>query len=340
MNIAIYGAGAMGTVLGAYITKAGFEIDLINRNKAHVNALKTKGAHINGTITFTQKVSALTPDEMTKEYDIIFLMTKQKYNEEIVVFLNDYLAIDGVLVTLQNGLPEPLIASIIGDNRVIGGTMSWGATFHGKGVVELTSSPMYDSLTFSIGAYTTVNQQHFETVLTLLRTMGHVTVEENFLGARWAKLTINAAFSGLSVVTGETFGVIAKNKKSRKIALEIIKECIEVAHANDIKIEPLQGHDIVKLMDYHNWFKKQLSLFIIPIAMKKHKHIRSGMLRDLRLNRETEVDYINGVVCDYGKRKQIKTPINDQIVQIVKQIEQKEYQPHFNNLDKIKLISN
>ena len=92
---AIYGAGSLGTVLGAYITKNGGEIDLINRNKAHVAALQTKGATITGTLNFTQEVKAFTPDEMSGVYDIIFLMTKQLFNAEVVTFLKDYLAEDG-----------------------------------------------------------------------------------------------------------------------------------------------------------------------------------------------------------------------------------------------------
>ena len=61
---AIYGAGSLGTVLGAYITKNGGKIDLINRNRAHVNALNEKGAHIGGTVDMTVPVTAITPDQM------------------------------------------------------------------------------------------------------------------------------------------------------------------------------------------------------------------------------------------------------------------------------------
>ena len=53
MRIAIYGAGSLGTVLGAYLAKNGTEADLVNHNKAHVEALREKGAHITGTVDFT-----------------------------------------------------------------------------------------------------------------------------------------------------------------------------------------------------------------------------------------------------------------------------------------------
>ena len=151
MKVAIYGAGAMGTVLGAYIAKAGVDIDLINRNEKHVAALKEKGAHIIGTVDFTQKVNALLPSEMSEKYDIILLMTKQRYNGEIVAFLKDYLKEDGALCTCQNGLPEFKIAEMIGAERTLGCAIAWGATFHGEGVSELTSAP--DALTFSLGAF-------------------------------------------------------------------------------------------------------------------------------------------------------------------------------------------
>ncbi len=333
MNIAIFGAGAMGTVLGAYITKAGYDIDLINRNKEHTEALKTTGAKIIGKVNFTQKVTALLPEEMSKKYDIIFLMTKQRHNQEIVESLVPFLSEQGVICTMQNGLPELSVANIIGKDKTIGCTMSWGATFHGNGVSELTSEATKETLTFSIGKYGKNDDEVFNYIVKLLETMGDVKIEENFIGARWSKLLINAAFSGLSVVTNATFGEIAKNKRTRLLALEAIKECIDVAAAANIKIEPLQGKDVVKLMDYNNIFKKQLSLFILPLAMKKHKLIKSSMLRDIARGRKSEIDAINGVVCEYGKKVNVKTPINDQIVSIVHRIENSELSPNIDNLN-------
>ena len=188
MRTCIYGAGAMGTVLGAYISKSGFQIDLVNRNKDHVNGLNRDGAKIIGKIEFTQAVNALLPGEMTDKYDVILLMTKQKYNTEIVTFLQDFLADDGVICTMQNGIPEVSVAEVIGEDKTIGCTMSWGATLHGNGVSELTSEPTRDTLTFSIGMFGNNSQTHFDHIVELLETMGDVKVEKNFIGARWAKL--------------------------------------------------------------------------------------------------------------------------------------------------------
>ena len=336
MKVAIYGAGAMGTVLGAYIAKAGYDIDLINRNKEHVEALKKSGASIIGKIEFTQNVKALLPEEISKKYDIIFLMTKQRFNKEIVESLVPHLSNTGVICTMQNGLPELSVSEVIGKDRTIGCTMSWGATFHGKGVSELTSVASRETLTFNIGKFGNNDDILFNYIVELLNTMGDVKIESNFVGARWSKLLINAAFSGLSVITNANFGKISKNKQSKLLALKAIKECIEVTKAANITIEPIQGKDIVKLMNYNNIFKRQISLFILPIAMKKHGSIKSSMLRDLEKGRKTEIDSINGVVCKYGDNVNIETPINDMIVEVVHRIENNELIPEWKNL---KLLS-
>ena len=330
MRIAIYGAGSLGTILGAYIARKGEKIELINRNKAHVEALQTKGATITGTVNFNQAVTAYTPSEMSGKYDIFFLMTKQQHNVEVVNMLKDYMASDGVLVTFQNGFPEVQIASILGEERVMGCTVAWGATLQSPGVCELTSEP--DALSFSLGTISNNRSKHFEKVKEVLEMMGTVDVEENFLGTRWSKLLINAAFSGMSAVLGCTFGEAAGPRESRRIVQALIKECIDVCKLGNIRIEPVQGKDIVKLLDYNNPFKRAFSFFIIPIAIRKHAKLKASMLQDLEKGKLTEVDAINGAVSEYGRKVGCPTPMNNRVVEIIHQIEQGKLQPCVENL--------
>ena len=330
MRTAIYGAGSLGTILGAFISKAGEPIELINRNKAHVAALQSEGAKVMGTMQFTQKVNAYTPDQMSGQYDIIFLMTKQQHNKEVVTTLKDFLAPDGVLVTFQNGLPEMEIAEILGEERVLGCTVAWGATLQSPGVCELTSEP--DALSFSLGSISEKRSSHFDEVKRLLEKMGTVDVEENFIGTRWSKLLINASFSGMSAVLGCTFGEAAGPKQSRRIVQALIKECIDVCKAGGIRIEPVQGKDIVKLLDYSNPVKKAISFFIIPIAIRKHAKLKASMLQDIEKGKLTEVDAINGAVSAYGRKIGFPTPVNDRVVEIIHGIERGEYKASFDNL--------
>jgi 2-dehydropantoate 2-reductase len=326
MRTAIYGAGAMGTVLGAYISKSGQDIQLITRNKAHVEALNSNGAHIIGTVDFTVKVNAILPEQMSGKYDVIFLMTKQRDNAQIAKFLLPYLNEGGVICTTQNGLPEPDLALILGEENTIGCAISWGATYVGAGVAKLTSSP--DKLTFALGSTFGANKK-VERVAPLLSLMGNVTVEQNFIGARWSKLLVNSAFSSLSAVTGLTFGEVANGKTSRKLAQAILKEGMDVAASSNITPAKIQGHDIVKLLGYKTKLKKWLSYKLIPLAMKGHKDIISGMYYDLKSGRLCDIDYVCGVIAKYGKQCGVKTPVSNSVISLAHSIERGE-----NNVDK------
>ena len=316
ITAAIYGAGSLGTVLGAYITKNGGKIDLINRNKAHVAALNEKGAVITGTVDMTVPVTAITPDEMTKKYDVIFLMTKQLFNKEVVTMLKDFLTEKGVIVTLQNGIPEPGIAEIVGEDHTMGCAVEWGAELVSPGVCKLTSDP--DSLSFHMGKMKGITDEQAKDVKSLLELMCPVHEEENLIGARWSKLLINATFSGLGTVVGGCFGDVSENKAAKKVAVRCMKECIDVGHAAGATFAPVQGKNITKLFYYNNPVKRIFAQLLVPIAMKKHRDIVPSMLQDIRNGKPCEIDAINGVVCEWGRKCGIPTPINDKIVEIVK----------------------
>ncbi len=331
MNLAIYGAGSLGTILGAYITKNGLDIDLISRNASHIASLKANGAHIIGTVEMSVQVKALLPEEISKKYDIIFLMTKTIDNTNTIKKCASHLTDEGIICTMQNGLPEMSVAEIIGENKTFGCTTAWGATLVGNGICELTSEP--DSITFGLGSFSkNVDINKINTIKSILESMGHVKVENNFIGARWSKLLINCSFSGMSAVLGCTYGEAAKHKASRLCIQRIIKECIDVSRKADIKIEPIQGKDICKLLDYKTKIKEYISFLIIPIAIKKHGLLKASMLQDLEKGRICEIDGINGIICKYGKKYQYPTPYNDMVVNIIHEIEQSKIKPSFDNL--------
>ena len=319
---AIYGAGSLGTVLGAYITKNGGQVDLINRNKAHVEILNTKGAKIIGTVDMTVPVKAITPEEMEGKYDVIVLLTKQLFNKDVVTMLKDFLSENGVIVTLQNGIPEPGIAEIVGANHTMGCAVEWGAALIEPGVCELTSAP--DSLSFHMGKLEGITDEQVKMVKDLLELMCPVHEEENLMGARWSKLLINATFSGLGTVVGGVFGDVSEDKDAQKVAIRCMKECIDVGHATGTEFAPVQGKNIVGLFYYKGALKRALGCKLLPIAMKKHRLIEPSMLQDLKKGKPCEIDAINGVVCEFGRKHNISTPINDKIVEIIKKIQNGE----------------
>ena len=326
MKAAIYGAGAMGTVLGAFISKAGKRIDLISRNRAHVEALNERGAEIFGGANFRAKVNALTPDDVKEKYDVIFLMTKQGQD---LSFLNNLLEDDGVVCTLQNGLPEGAVIEAVGADRCLGCAVSWGATLIESGKAELTSKR--NKMTFALGSPNGQNAK-IQTVAEYLSCAGKVTITKNLAGVRWAKLSLNCAFSALSAVCGITFGDVGKNKITRKAALEILNEVFAVAKCAGVKFEKIQGHYVNRLFSYKTKFKKALAFALLPYAMHSHKKLVSGMYFDLAANKPCEIDYINGAVCSVAKKKGVSSPLNDKVCQIAHEIERGGKQICFENV--------
>ncbi len=340
-KIAVYGAGAMGTILGALLTKGGLQnVELITRNKAHVEGMRKDGATIvceGDNREINVKVNALYPDEMGENYDVIFLMTKQRQNGEIVSMLQEKLSENGVICTTQNGLPEPSVSQIVGKERTYGAATSYGATFIGGGRVALTSK--IEGMSMEVGGYENdgkalpLLQEILSYVQNATGNTEFVKTTDNLLGARWSKLAINAAFSGLSVVTGMTFGEVAKKKKTRKLALGVLRECMDVAKASGVSLAKMQGHDMEKLLGGKTPFKRFVAYMVLPIAMKKHKKLVSGMLKDVQGGRKCEIDYIDGLVVQEGKRVGVATPLCEKIVEIVHGIENGLYEIDYKNTD-------
>ena len=236
-----------------------------------------------------------------------------------------------------NRTPEEILAEIIGEDRVYGGVCAWGANLVGDGMAELTSDPA--GMSIEIGSYSG-RCDKLKELREILSAVGEisgnpsfVTVTDNLEGARWSKLAINAAFSGLSVVTGLTFGEIAKRRRSRKIALGILRECFAVASELGVKLEKIQGHDMEKLLGEPGFFGTQKAMFLLPIAMRRHKRLVSGMLLDLERGRKCEIDYIDGAVCALGDRCSVETPLCDKVVETVHGIENGLYEISEKNLD-------
>ena len=338
-KIAVYGAGAMGTVLGALLTKGGLKVELITRNEAHVQGMRERGATLvleNGEEE-SVPVNALLPTEMSGQYDVIFLMTKQRHNEEILTGLLPFMHENTIVCTTQNGSPEQSVAKIVGAKRTYGAATSFGATFLGGGRVALTSK--IEAMRMEIGGYQNDGSK-LPLLAEILSYVGKATRNENFvkttdnlLGARWAKLAINAAFSGLSVVTGLTFGEVAKKRKTRRLALGILRECMTVAKASGVTLATMQGYDMEKMLGGKTLFGRLVAYMVLPFAMKKHKSLVSGMLKDVENGRKCEIDFVNGVVVREGKKLGVETPLNSQLVEMVHGIENGLYEISYENAD-------
>lgn len=329
MRICIFGAGAMGTSLGAALTEAGIACDLVTRDRAHVDALRKHGATL--CLPFENRgrrrvrilrgqdaapifaadqkkipVSALLPEEMAGRYDVIFLATGQQSNAELGG-LCAYLSEDGALVTVQNGLPERGLRDIFGRDRIYGCALSWGAERLSPGVVAITSG---SGFRFALGAYG--GGDKLPQLKALLEQIGIVTTGD-LQELRFAKLAINASFSTLSAITGLAFGELAVSHRTR--VLSLMREVFSVARAVGCKKLPLNGHDLFRV------FCRPWAWCMLPVAMRAYRTTRSGMLRAIAAGRRCDIDYVAGAAIRAGEEAGVPTPHLARAVAVVHEIE-------------------
>ena len=121
MNITIVGAGAIGGTLGAYLARAGVPVRLVDTDSSHVAAMNERGLTIRGFAeAFTVPVHALTPERLEGPVETVLLAVKAQHTAEAVRVLQPHLTADSVVVSVQNGLCERVIADIIGPERTLG----------------------------------------------------------------------------------------------------------------------------------------------------------------------------------------------------------------------------
>lgn len=331
MRIAIMGTGSLGTILGAYISRAGYAIDLIDPYKDHVDVLNKEGAHVIGTVDFIQPVHAITPDEMEGIYDLIIYMAKQTYNDTAIPQIKSHIDDNSTVCVCQNGIPEYAVSAVIGTERVVGAPVGWGATFKGPGCSELTTDE--GRLNFSLGSLEgKVNERVLKTK-EILECMGEVVISENLLGLRWTKLLMNATFSGLSTALGTTFGGVWDDDVAMKLLLKIGKECLDVAAGKGITLEPYEGYDFYQAFKRGDEKTNQESIKLIREIWKPHYKLTASMAQDVMKGRKCEIYDINGVVCKAGKECGVPTPVNDMVVKVVAGIQDGIYEYSQNNID-------
>ena len=232
MKIAVMGTGSLGTIIGAYISDAGYDIVLIDANQEHVIELNKSGATVVGTTEMTIPVKAIMPDQMDGTFDLVLLLTKQLDNAIVLQSLLPHLHDKSIVCSLQNGIPEEEVASFVGRDKVIAGSVDFGATWIKPGVSELTTDfTRFKANAFKIGELDGMITPRIKEAQVILGHVGNVFISENLLGVKWSKLMINAAMSGLSTALTCSYGDILSNDIAIAAAVHLGDETIRVGQA-------------------------------------------------------------------------------------------------------------
>ena len=335
MRIGIYGCGAMGTVLGAYLSRAGLDIELIDVYEEHVNKLNSDGAKLIGFDTWTTPVKAVLPSGMKGIYELIILFCKQTANKDAFEVIKQHIDGNSSILTLQNGYPEPSLVEKFGDQQTLGGTTLWGATFAGPGVSEVTEPLSAKPELFEVGTISGQINERVRKVAKILEKMGPTQITTNLVASRWTKLILNSSMSGMSAALGCTFGEVMDSDEAMTYLGKIGAEAGLVSTAAGQHLAPIFGSDLDSILkgdqevsaEWIKWVKS---------AYKNLRAAKASMLQDLEKGKITEVDMINGYLCDQGRKQRVPTPVNDSVVEIVHGIETGKYPLAMTNLQYFK----
>lgn len=321
MRTAILGAGSLGIIIGALIAKSGRQVDLIDSYRDNVDALNANGATVTGFLELNVPVTALTTEQMEGRYDLVLLLTKQTANTMALAELLPHLDGESVVCTLQNGVPEEAVASFVGRERTIGGAVMFGATWVKPGVSMLTSRyQSMQALAFEIGEVDGVMRPRLERVKGVLQAVGETKVMDNLMGIRWNKVLQNSCFSGMSAALNCTFGDVLANPKAMECLAHIADEVIKVCHAQGYRMVEAFGEDFESLeLKTRDDVAGKMAFY--HRVWNPHVKLKASMLQDLEKGKKTEIDYINGIVCNKGREFGVPTPFNDKVVELVKEAE-------------------
>jgi 2-dehydropantoate 2-reductase len=324
-KILVIGAGGIGGITAATLAAAGHRVTAISTNAEIRTAIARRGFTVQrkGQAVTTQGKIAATPSEIS---DLIIVATQPPSVEEAATIAKPFLASDGSMVVLQNGLCEERVAAIVGPSRVIGGIVAWGASMTSPGVYEQTATGG-----FALGRLDGSTDQRLTDIASVLQSIGPVKITANLRGARWSKLALNAAISSLGTVAGQRLGTVVRVRQFRRLALEIMTEVVEVARASGVRLEKVAG-----TMDL-DWIaltakEKQGSASVAMVAKHamllavgmKYRRMRSSMLAAIERGRVPAIDFLNGEVSAHGRRVGVATPVNDRIVDTVWAIARKQ----------------
>ena len=317
-RLLIWGSGAIGGTIGAYLARAGHEVTFVDRAAEHVAAIRAEGLHIVGPIEdFTVRAPAFTPDELTGSWDTVLLCVKAQDTEAAARELLPFVSAEGGVVSVQNGLNPLLLNPLLGETRVLGSFVNFGADYLEPGVV-----------TYSGRGAVVVGEQdgkitpRVQALHTLLQTFEpNAVLSPNIFGYLWSKLGYGALLFATAVTNDGIADALAR-PEDRDLYAALGREVLRVADAHGVRPEPFNGFDPAAFTPGATAAQTLASLDDMVAFNRKSAKTHSGIWRDLAVRRRrTEVDAQLGWVVHFGREHGVPTPISARLVDLIHDIE-------------------
>ncbi len=315
-KIAIIGAGAIGSVVGAFLSRAGQDVTLIGRAE-QVNAIREEGLKVDGKAgDFTAKVEAAEMLNFTP--DFAFLTVKTQDVPEALHANIDHLK-ESTLVTFQNGVrSDGMAASVLPKSHIISAVVNISASYLTPGAVTV----VYPGALVIGRPFGEGEDGQLESLAGLLESAAPVTISQNIQGAHWLKLlfNLNNAFPAL---LNESLHDLYFIPYIRSLAARVIREGLQTVDAAGIQLESLPEVS-VRLFRILGMLPPPLGGLLIEARARRIESewpLLGSTLQSLRRGRPTEIDYLNGEIVRLGAETGMPTPLNTTLVELVHAVE-------------------
>lgn len=322
LKFLVVGAGAVGGITAALLRKNGIDVEIVCKHDDYASLISETGISVTGASgEFTVKIPAFASvSQVKEEKDIVLLATKVTDMMEVAHSIDIILKKDGFLISLQNGICEDDLASVIGMQRVIGCVTGWGATMESMGQLDMTSKG-----DFILGYPDRDPDDFLLNIAEILSLVVPVKTTGNIMGHLYSKLIINSCITSLGAICGLYLGKMLLIRKVRRIFIEIMREAVEVAKNMNIKIEVFGGRlDFTKFLRGKGIISDFRRHILIMVIGYKYQKLKSSSLQSLERGKPTETDFLNGYIIKNGNKFGVSVPVNTVIVNMIHQIELKK----------------
>ncbi len=317
-RLLIWGAGAIGATIGAYLARAGHDVTFVDRAADHVQAVRERGLHIVGPIDdFTVQAPAFTTAELTGTWDTVLLCVKAQDTEAAARELAPFVSEQGCVVSVQNGLNPLLLNPVLGEARVVGSFVNFGADYLEPGVVTYSGRGAV-----VVGEQSGEVTPRAERLHALLRQFEpNAVLTRNIFGYLWSKLGYGALLFATAVTNDGIADALAR-PEDRDLYAALGREVMRVADAHGVTPEPFNGFDPAAFTPGATPAQTLASLDDMVAFNRRSAKTHSGIWRDLAVRkRRTEVDAQLGWVVHFGREHGVPTPISARLVDLIHDIE-------------------
>ena len=317
-TLLIWGAGAIGGTIGAYLARAGEDVLLVDAASDHVAAMQAGGLAIEGPVeAFRVRVQAATPAEVTGRFARILLCVKAHHTEAATRALLPHLAPGGYVASFQNGLNELVIGAIAGPQNVVGAFVNFGADYLSPGTILFGGRGA--CVVGEVDGPVTPRVEALRTLLTRFEPDAIAT--DDIMGYLWGKLGYGALLFA-TALTDDSIADVLADGAHRPVLTATAREAIAVAAARGVTPRGFNGFDPAAFAPGGSAAAVAASMDAMVAFNRRSAKSHSGIWRDLAVRkRRTEVDAQLGPVVEQGAAAGVPTPVTRRLIGLIHAIE-------------------